>query len=144
MMTRWRINPHGRFYPQTVDLTLSECRFKAQHFVEDVMTPLVQTVISQGKTRYAPRLNVHLDNCRVHFSKVTEQFLIENQLLHVPHPPYSPHFAPSDFWLFGLIKTGLAREAWPSPINYEKVFENFWREFLPRNRRRSSGAGLTE
>jgi hypothetical protein len=38
------------------------------------MAPLVQTVFPQGRTRYTPQLNVHLDNFRVHFSKVTEQF----------------------------------------------------------------------
>jgi hypothetical protein len=69
------------------------------------MPPLVQTIFPQGKTRHPPRLIVHLDNCRVHFSKVTEQFFIENQLLHVSHPSYSPDLAPSDFWLFGHIKT---------------------------------------
>jgi transposase len=56
-----------------------------------------------------------LDNCRIHFSKVTEQFSIENQLLHVPHPPYSPELALSDFWLFGHIKTGLAGRSFAEP-----------------------------
>jgi histone-lysine N-methyltransferase SETMAR len=87
------------------DLMPSRCRFNAQYFVEYFMAPLVQTVFPQGRTRDTPRLNVHRDNCRVHFSKVTEQFFIENQPLHVPHPPYSPDLAPSDFWLFGRIKT---------------------------------------
>jgi hypothetical protein len=44
-------------------------------------------------SEYTPRLNLHLDNFRIQFSKVTEQFFIENQLLHVPHPPYSPDLA---------------------------------------------------
>jgi hypothetical protein len=46
---------------------------------------------------------------------VTEQFLIENQLLHVPYPPYSTDLAPSDFWLFGRIKTGLAGRSFAEP-----------------------------
>jgi hypothetical protein len=79
------------------------------------MAHLVQTVFPQGKTRYPRRLNVHLDSCRVHFSKVTEQSLIENQLLCVPHPPYSPDLAPSDFWLFGRIKTGIAGRSFTEP-----------------------------
>jgi hypothetical protein len=99
----WGVN--GLHLP---DLMPSQCRFNAQYFVRHVMTPLVQTVFLQGSTRYIPRLNIHLDNCRVHFSKVMEHFSIENQLLHVFHLPYSPAFAPSDFWLFGRIKTGLA------------------------------------
>jgi methylmalonyl-CoA mutase N-terminal domain/subunit len=57
-----------------LDLMPSQCRFNAQYFVEHVMAPLVQMAFPQGRTRYTPRLNVHLDICRVHISKVTEQF----------------------------------------------------------------------
>jgi hypothetical protein len=41
--------------------------------------------------------------------------LIENQLLHVPHSPYSPDLAPSDFWLLGRIKTGLDGRSFAEP-----------------------------
>jgi hypothetical protein len=57
-----------------LDLMLSQCGFNTQYFVGHVMVPLVQTVFTQGKIQYPPRFSVHLDNCRVHFSKVTEQF----------------------------------------------------------------------
>jgi hypothetical protein len=40
---------------------------------------------------------------------------IQNPLLHVPHPPYSPDLAPSDFWLFGRIKTALAGRTFADP-----------------------------
>jgi histone-lysine N-methyltransferase SETMAR len=90
-----------------LDLMTSQCTFNAKYFVEHVMAPLVHTVFPQGRIPHTPLFNVHLDNCRVHFSKVTEQFFIKNQLLHVPHPPCSPDLAPSNFWLFRRIKTGL-------------------------------------
>jgi hypothetical protein len=108
------------------DLMLSQCRLNAQYFVEYVMALLAQTVFPKGRTRYTPRPNVHLDNCHVHFSKVTEQFSIDNQLLHVPHPPYSPGLAPSDFWLFGRIKTRLDGRSFAKP---EELLERI-REFL--------------
>jgi hypothetical protein len=57
---------------------------------------------------------------------VTEQFCIENQLLHVPHSSYSPNLAPLDFWLFGRIKTGLAGRIFAEP---EELLEDI-REFL--------------
>jgi histone-lysine N-methyltransferase SETMAR len=90
------------------------------------MTLLRQTVFPHGNTRYISRLKIHLDNCRVHFSKLTEQFFIESQLLSVPRPPYSPYLAPSDFWLFGPIKTGLAGR---SLAESEELLEDV-REFL--------------
>jgi hypothetical protein len=68
-----------------LDLVPSQCKLNAQYFVEYVLVPMVQAVFPQGKARYTLRLNVHLDNCRVHFSTVTKQFFIENQLLDVPH-----------------------------------------------------------
>jgi histone-lysine N-methyltransferase SETMAR len=109
-----------------MDLMPPECRFNTQYFVEHVMAPLVQTVFPQGRTRYTPGLNIHLDNCRVHFSKVTERFFIENQLLHVPRPPYSPDLAPSDFWLFRRIKTGFAGRS----LNGPKELLEGVREFM--------------
>jgi hypothetical protein len=59
---------------------------------------------------------------------VTEQFLIRNQLLHVPHPPYSPDLAPLDFWLFGRIKIGVAGRSSADP---EGLLEGVL-EFLER------------
>jgi hypothetical protein len=123
LMAIWGVNGF-----HLLDLMPSQCRFNAQCFVKHIMAPLVQRVFPQGKTQYIPRLHVHLDNCRVHFSKVTEHFFIENQLLHVPHPSYSPDLAPS-----GISKLDSLAEAAPSPKNYSKAFENFWREFLLRN-----------
>jgi histone-lysine N-methyltransferase SETMAR len=109
-----------------LDLVPSQCTFNAEYFVEHVIAPLVQRAFPQRRNQYTPRPNVHLDNCRVHFSKATEQFLIENQLPHVPHPPYSPDLAPSGFWLFERIRTGLAGRGFVEP---EELLEGV-REFL--------------
>jgi hypothetical protein len=57
---------------------------------------------------------------------VTEQFFINSQLLHVPHPLYSPDLAESDFWLFGRIQTGLAARSF---TELEELLEGV-QEFL--------------
>jgi hypothetical protein len=61
---------------------------------------------------------------------VTEQFFIENQLMHVPHPPHNPDLAPSDFWLFGPVKTALDGGGFAEP---EELFEGVreFREGIP-------------
>jgi hypothetical protein len=46
---------------------------------------------------------------------VAERFRIENDLLRVPHPPYSQDIAPSDSWLFGRMKTALAGSRFTEP-----------------------------
>jgi hypothetical protein len=113
LTTIWGVNGF-----HSLDLMPSQCRFDAQYSMANVMGPLASTVFPLGRTRYTPRLNVHLDNCCVHCSKVAEQFSIENQLLYVPHPPYGPDLALSDFWLFGRIKTGLAGGSFAQPKKY--------------------------
>jgi hypothetical protein len=50
-------------------------------------------------------------------------------LLHVPHPPYSPDFALSGFWLFGRIKTGLAGRNFAKLDELRKLLEGI-RGFL--------------
>jgi hypothetical protein len=72
------------------------------------MVPLVQEIFPHGRNRRALRLHLHFDNCRVHFSKVAEQFLEANDILRILHPPYSQKRAASDFWLFGRLNTALA------------------------------------
>jgi hypothetical protein len=76
---------------------------------------LVQTVFERWKIRETPRLNIHLDHYCVHFSNVAARFFTENQLLHGPHPPYTPDLAPLDFWLFDRIKIDLIGRTFTEP-----------------------------
>ena len=47
---------------------------------------------------------IHLDNSRVHNSKVTLEITEKYGFKRAPHPAYSQDIAPSDFYLFGCIK----------------------------------------
>jgi hypothetical protein len=121
----WRVNGL-----HLLDLMPSECRFSAQYFVEHVMAALTQAIFPQGRTRSTPRLNVHLDKCRVHFSKVTGQFssrisccMFSTHLRVPPWPSRTSGYS-------GVSRLDSLAEASPSPKNSSKVLENFWREFL--------------
>jgi transposase len=46
-----------------------------------------------------------MDNSTIHKSKVTRAKLSQIPVHLAPHPPYSPDLAPSDFFLFGYLKT---------------------------------------
>jgi len=50
---------------------------------------------------------LHLDNAKVHRSQYTNERANELGFTMLPHPPYSPDLAPSDFFLFGYIKEKL-------------------------------------
>jgi hypothetical protein len=63
----WRV---GGFH--VMDLMISQRSFDSQYFVSNIMTPLIVNIFPQGRIPQARRLHPHLDNCLVHFSKITE------------------------------------------------------------------------
>jgi histone-lysine N-methyltransferase SETMAR len=114
-----------------VDLMTSQRSFDSQYFVDNIMVPLVEKVYPEGWNPHAPRLHLHLDNCRVHFSKVTEQFVSQNHISRVAQPAYSPDLAPSDFWLFGHLKTSLAGRMFDEPGELLDGIRSFLEEVRP-------------
>ena len=43
-------------------------------------------------------------NNQPHKEKIVKDYLEEQELQVLPHPPYSPDLAPCDFWLFPTLK----------------------------------------
>jgi hypothetical protein len=77
-------------------------------FLSDILEPLTLAVFSNGRKPHFRQLSLQLDNCGVHHSKASENFVAENSIIRVPHPSYSPDLAPSDFWPFGHMRAALA------------------------------------
>jgi len=50
----------------------------------------------------------HHDNAPAHSARITTQKLLDLRYDVVPHAPYSPDLAPSDFFLFPNLKKSLA------------------------------------
>ena len=67
-----------------------------------------------------PPLWVHMDNARPHRAKCTALVLEELEIVPLPHPPYSPDLAPSDFWLFGRLKGSLGSTRFSTLEELEK------------------------
>jgi hypothetical protein len=108
-----------------VDMMLSQNQFNSQYFVEHIMVLLIQGIFPHGRNRSALRLRVHVDNHRIHISKVTEQFFGANDILRILLPPYSPDLALSDFRLFGRIKSAFAGPISMNQSNFWTGFHNF-------------------
>ena len=47
----------------------------------------------------------HQDNAPVHNSILVTDYLGKMGIKTVPYPPYSPDFAPCDFWLFPKLRS---------------------------------------
>jgi histone-lysine N-methyltransferase SETMAR len=82
-------------------------KFNAGYYIAEILKSLSQWS-SFGAAGNKRKFMVHADNARPHTTKLSTQYLNENQMKSVPHPPYSPDLAPSDFYLFGYVKTCLA------------------------------------
>jgi histone-lysine N-methyltransferase SETMAR len=50
---------------------------------------------------------LHHDNARPHEAYTVQEFLAKYKMAVVPHTPYSPDLAPSDFFLFPKMKLKL-------------------------------------
>jgi len=47
---------------------------------------------------------LHPDNVPVHTALSVQHFLAKNNMIVIPHPPYSPDLTPCDFFLFPCMK----------------------------------------
>ena len=80
------------------------------------------------------------DNARPHVAKVVKKYLETLKWDVLPHPPYSPDIAPSDYWLFRRMqqvtssllsqksKIGSKIESPPKSHFFEMEFENYLRD----------------
>ena len=79
-------------------------KFNKQFFTNVVMDDLLSKIISQRPVKKCAEIIIHMDNARPH---LIQEWLDSNGLQRLPHPPYSPDLAPSDFFLFGYLKMKL-------------------------------------
>jgi hypothetical protein len=82
-------------------------KMNSEYYITNVLTPLHEKFCSGGPEDCGIPLTIHIDNCSVHTSAATEQFMSDHRMIRMPQPPYSPDLAPSDFDLFGTVKSRL-------------------------------------
>jgi hypothetical protein len=79
------------------------------YFVTNILIPIEQAIFPGGRASHERRFVVHLDNCSVHASQVSTDWLEEGGIRRMLHPPYSPDLVLSDFYLFLTVKEKLER-----------------------------------
>jgi hypothetical protein len=61
----------------------------SDYFVPNIFIPLEQVIFLQGKAPHQKRPVIHLDNCSVHTSPTSTDFLEQHGMRRIPCPPYS-------------------------------------------------------
>jgi hypothetical protein len=97
-------NPH-RFY--VVNRLPENTTMNSTYYTSNILQPLYDCFFPGGHVGQTRKLVIHVDNCSIHKSAQAEQFMANHKMVRMPHPPYSPDLAPSDFYLFGRIKNQL-------------------------------------
>ena len=72
------------------------------------------------------RIHFLHDNARPHVAAITRSKLEKLSLTVLPHPPYSPDIAPSDFYLFSPMKTALKGKNFASEIEIQTVLQHWF------------------
>ncbi len=67
---------------------------------------------------------LHHDNAPSHTCNLTTSYLQEQNVSLLPHPPYSPDLAPSDFYLFPKIKKELKNKKYYKVENLARAVQS--------------------
>ena len=92
-----------------VDCLPDGATMNSTYFVDNVLKKTPAVFFPFGRTERSPTLTLHLDNCSLHRSLMTQNVMGGNGMQSVPHPPYSSDLALSAFDLFPLMKHRLDR-----------------------------------
>ena len=89
---------------KSIDMLPLGQSFNKEFYINTVLADLLKNIQLARPVKKASELRLLIDNARPH---LIDDFLKENGLTRLPHPPYSPDLATSDFFLFGYLKMRL-------------------------------------
>jgi histone-lysine N-methyltransferase SETMAR len=82
--------------------------FNGAYFDENILQPMASECHAGEEKKHCPWSLLHLDNARSHMSKRNLARMKELRLKRLLHPPFSHDITPSDFFLFGWLKSELS------------------------------------
>lgn len=77
------------------------------YYKDNCLEPLFDNIRQRRPKSGLHGIKLHHGNAKPHQAKHIKEFLQQQGVIIMPHPPYSPDLAPSDFWLFGYLKRQL-------------------------------------
>ncbi|CAH1987046.1 unnamed protein product [Acanthoscelides obtectus] len=101
---------------------LNEQRTVTADWYTTIFLPKVITQLR--KINPERRIILHQDNASSHTAQKTRQYLTEENVELLDHPPYSPDLSPNDFFTFPKIKNRLRGQRFKSPEEAVDAFKN--------------------
>jgi hypothetical protein len=83
-------------------------KVNSPYFIEYVLLPLTEIYDPHGSETHERSIMLHFDNAPVHNPVEARESLANFGFKRMEHPPYTPDFAPCDFFLFGAMKRAFA------------------------------------
>jgi hypothetical protein len=99
-------NPTG-FY--VIDRFPNDTKMNSDYFVTNILISLEQMIFPCRRAPHEKRLVVSVDNCSVHTSRGSIEWLEKHGIHRMPDQSYSPNLAISDLYLFSTVKEKLER-----------------------------------
>jgi histone-lysine N-methyltransferase SETMAR len=87
-------------------------RFTKQYFIDEILAKLYNRICNTRPKKKTEDVFLHFDNARPH---LVDDILDQMEFTRLPHPPFSPDLAPTDFFLFGYMKHLLEGKEFESP-----------------------------
>jgi histone-lysine N-methyltransferase SETMAR len=81
--------------------------FNAGYFCLKILAGIVEHRPVETAEDMTREMVLHYDNAIPHTARLSSDYMNHNRLKRAPQPPFSPDLAPSDFYLFGKLKTAL-------------------------------------
>jgi hypothetical protein len=119
-------------------------KMNSAYFVTNLLIPLKEAIFPRGRAPHEKQLVVHLDNCSIHTTRVSTDWLEEHSILRMPHSPYSLDLAFSDFYLFPTIKEKLERIQLADEDQFFEYLQEILRGINLKNRIPYFRLGLAE
>ncbi|CAH1954610.1 unnamed protein product [Acanthoscelides obtectus] len=85
---------------------------------------LTKAITELRKINPERRIILHQDNASSQTAQKTRQYLTEENVELLDHPPYSPDLNPNDFFTFPKIKNRLRGQRFQSPEEAVDAFKN--------------------
>ncbi|UYV73984.1 hypothetical protein LAZ67_11001703 [Cordylochernes scorpioides] len=103
---------------------------KKKTFINGLKSSKIDEKRKKKKGKLSKGVLFFHDNARSHTSCKTVSTIIKLGFEVLEHPAYSPDLAPSDYFLFGLLKKELKGKRFDSDEDVQKVVQDFFTRFL--------------